>query len=261
MNERHHPRNADFAHLWSAYGSVRDGIDRLAARNGLATAYYPLVIRIARRMSDSLPASTSVDDLVSLGTFGLLEAIDRYDPSRECTFKSYGTARIRGSILDGLRRMDWVPRLVRLRGMLVERTKRRLHGGLGREPTTSEMATVLGLSEPAYTRVSRDASPIHMCSMTHTGADGARGADEPGPISCVVDELSPNPATESAESENFEFMLSLLDARERTIASLYYVESRTMKQIGKVLDVSESLISLLHAGLLRKLKAFGSALR
>ena len=129
-------RDADFRDLWTSYRAKKTP----DVKSKLIEAYFPLVRYIAERLASTLPASVDVDDLTSMGTFGLIEAIDRFDVTRGFQFKTYCTARIRGAILDSLRTNDWVPRLVRLRVNLVEKTLRRLHADLGREPTAVEMS-------------------------------------------------------------------------------------------------------------------------
>ena len=126
---------------------------------------------LAERMVTTLPASVEVDDLVSMGTFGLIEAIDRFDLSRGIQFKTYCTARIRGAILDNLRTNDWVPRLVRLRTNLVDKTMRRLYGELGREPTDPEMADALEVSMTEYEKLRKEANPTSMLSLTDDNAE------------------------------------------------------------------------------------------
>jgi len=146
-------RDADHRHLWDAYTKKHTS----GVKAQIVEAYYPLVQYLAERLVSTLPASVEVGDLVSMGTFGLIEAIDRFDPSRGIQFKTYCTSRIRGAILDNLRTNDWVPRLVRLRTNLVDKTLRRLYGSLGREPTVPEMADALGLTVAAYESLRKEA--------------------------------------------------------------------------------------------------------
>ena len=156
-------RDADFKHLWDAYEETKAP----EVKQQIIAAYFPLVKYLAERMSSTLPASVDTDDLISMGTFGLIEAIDRFDRSRGFQFKTYCTARIRGAILDNLRTNDWVPRLVRLRTNLVDKTLRRLYAEYGREPTDVEMANAFEMTMEEYEKLRKEATPTSMLSGTY----------------------------------------------------------------------------------------------
>lgn len=241
-------RDADYADLWQSY--ARAQTPEVKAK--LTEAYFPLVRYIAERLASTLPASVEVDDLVSMGTFGLIEAIDRFDISRGYQFKTYCTARIRGAILDSLRTNDWVPRLVRLRTNLVDKTLRRLHADLGREPTAIEMADALGLSLDEYRRLCEEASPVSMLSLTDETADDPEGGSRM--IDLVRDEKGIDPRTEQQKKDVQDVLFRTLTDKEKTILEMYYYEGLSMREIATMLRLTESRICQIHAKVLRRLK-------
>ena len=241
-------RDAVYADLWTAYAQTKTP----EVKAKLTEAYFPLVRYIAERLASTLPASVEVDDLVSMGTFGLIEAIDRFDISRGYQFKTYCTARIRGAILDSLRTNDWVPRLVRLRTNLVDKTLRRLHADLGREPTAIEMAGSLGLSLDEYRRLCDEASPVSMLSLTDETADDPEGGSRM--IDLVRDEKGIDPRTEQQKKDVQDVLFRTLTDKERTILEMYYYEGLSMREIATMLRLTESRICQIHAKVLRRLK-------
>jgi RNA polymerase sigma factor for flagellar operon FliA len=241
-------RDADHRHLWDAYRAKRD--PKVKAK--LIEAYFPLVRYIAERLASTLPASVEVDDLVSMGTFGLIEAIDRFDIGRGFQFKTYCTSRIRGAILDSLRTNDWVPRLVRLRVNLVEKTMRRLHADLGREPTAVEMAEALGLTIDAFRALREEASPVAMLSLTDEAADEGDGGTRM--IDLVRDEKGVDPRREQHRRDVQDLLFKHLNEKERLILEMYYYEGLSMREIATMLRLTESRICQIHAKVIRRLK-------
>jgi RNA polymerase sigma factor FliA len=241
-------RDADHRHLWEAYRQNREP----AVKAKLIEAYFPLVRYIAERLASTLPASVEVDDLVSMGTFGLIEAIDRFDIGRGFQFKTYCTSRIRGAILDSLRTNDWVPRLVRLRANLVEKTMRRLHSDLGREPTAIEMADALGLTIDAFRALREEASPISMLSLTDEASDDSEGGSRM--IDLVRDEKGEDPRREQHRRDVQDLLFRHLNEKERLILEMYYYEGLSMREIASMLKLTESRICQIHAKVIRRLK-------
>jgi RNA polymerase sigma factor for flagellar operon FliA len=241
-------RDADYRHLWDAYRQKRDP----AVKAKLTEAYFPLVRYIAERLASTLPASVEVDDLVSMGTFGLIEAIDRFDIGRGFQFKTYCTSRIRGAILDSLRTNDWVPRLVRLRANLVEKTMRRLHADLGREPTAVEMADALGLTIDAFRALREEASPVSMLSLTDETSDDGEGGSRM--IDLVRDEKGADPRREQHRRDVQDLLFRYLSEKERLILEMYYYEGLSMREIASMLRLTESRICQIHAKVIRRLK-------
>jgi RNA polymerase sigma factor for flagellar operon FliA len=242
-------RDAEYRHLWEEYARTKSP----AVKSQLIEAYYPLVRYLAERLVSTLPASVEVDDLISMGTFGLVEAIDRFDLSRGIQFKTYCTSRIRGAILDSLRTNDWVPRLVRLRTSLVDRTLRRLYGTLGREPTDPEMADALGMTMKEYEALRREASPTAILSLTdETGEDpdgeGGRMID------LIGDEKGLDPHAEEQRRTVKELLFRSLTEKERFVVQHYYYEGLSMREIAQMLRLTESRVCQIHSKVIRRLQ-------
>ncbi len=242
-------RDADHKHLWDAYRERKTP----AVKALLIEAYFPLVKYLAERMVSTLPASVEVDDLVSMGTFGLIEAIDRFDTSRGIQFKTYCTARIRGAILDSLRTNDWVPRLVRLRTNLVDRTLRRLYGELGREPTDPEMAEALQVSMEEYERIRREANPTSMLSLNEdaTEDDGETGGRM---LDLVGDRRAEDPHFAQQKRMVRDVLFRSLNDKERFVIEHYYYDGLSMREIAGMLRLTESRVCQIHSKVIRRLR-------
>jgi RNA polymerase sigma factor for flagellar operon FliA len=224
--------------LWAAHRSAP--CRRTRAR--LAEHYRPLVRTVAHRTAERLPGHVEPADLVQSGVFGLLEAIDRFDPDRSPRFESYAVPRIRGAVLDELRAQDWVPRSVRLRIREAERVREELAMRLRRTATDREVADALGVPPSELGAVA--AAPVLSVEQLRAGADGA-----------VLDTLAcaePDPAVAYQEQETWRLLwyaVAQLDERDRLILRSYYLEDRTLAEIGRLLGVSESRVSQLHGRL------------
>ena len=239
----------DHADLWREYARTRDP----AARSRLMEAHLPIVRYVAERLASTLPSSVDVDDLVSVGAFGLADAIERFEPGRGFQFKTYGAARIRGAILDHLRANDWVPRCVRLKARVVERTSQRLRVTLGREPTVVEMADALGLEPDAYRRLRDEAVPVTVRSLEGR-VPGTDLEEEARLIDVVADRRGPEPFHAEHLRDVTRLLFRDLTPKERTILSKYYFEGASMREIGDGLRITESRVSQLHARVLRRLR-------
>jgi RNA polymerase sigma factor for flagellar operon FliA len=229
--------------LWAAHHSAP--CRRTRAR--LAEHYRPLVRTVAHRTAERLPGHVEPADLVQSGVFGLLEAIDRFDPDRSSRFESYAVPRIRGAVLDELRAQDWVPRSVRLRVRETERVREELAMRLRRSATDREVADALGVSPSELGAVA--AAPVLSVEQLRAGADGA-----------VLDTLAcpePDPAAAYQEQETWRLLwyaVAQLGERDQLIIRLYYLEDRTLAEIGRLLGVTESRISQLHGRLVARLR-------
>jgi RNA polymerase sigma factor for flagellar operon FliA len=242
-------RDANYRHLWEKYAEAKSP----EVKAKLIEAYFPLVKYLAERMVSTLPASVEVDDLVSMGTFGLIEAIDRFDLSRGIQFKTYCTARIRGAILDSLRTNDWVPRLVRLRTNLVDKTMRRLYGELGREPTDPEMAEALEVSMDEYEKLRKEANPAAMLSLTD---DASEGDGEGGGrmIDLVGDRHAADPHFSQQHRMVKDVLFKTLNEKEQTVIQYYYYEGLSMREIAGMLKLTESRVCQIHSKVIRRLR-------
>ncbi|MBU2596313.1 MAG: FliA/WhiG family RNA polymerase sigma factor, partial [Planctomycetes bacterium] len=205
-------------------------------RNKLMEYYLPLVKYTAERIYVKLPDKVEVDDLISAGIFGLMDAIDAFDPKRGVKFATYCTPRVRGAILDELRSMDWVPRLVRARAHQLGNATRTLEAHLGRVPTEQEIASELELNMEDFRRLQRDASATGLVSLS-TSLD-FNGDNDICEIDVIEDKKSEDPMTEAQKRDLKGLLTKGLSRAERLILVLYYYEEMTMKEIGATLDLS-----------------------
>jgi RNA polymerase sigma factor for flagellar operon FliA len=211
-------------------------------RNLLLEHYRPLVKYTADRLYSKLPGKVELDDLISAGTFGLMDALDAFDPARGVKFETYCSPRVRGSILDELRSMDWVPRLVRARAHRLAKATRSLETHLGRKPTERETAEELDMDMEEFNRLRRDASAVGIVSLNTNYSDGDSEKDI-REIDIIKDNKSQDPLTEAQKRDLKNLLTKGLSRAERLIIILYYYEEMTMKEIGATLDLSESRVS------------------
>lgn len=223
-------------------------------RNELMENYLPLVKYNAERISAKLPDEVDTDDLISAGIFGLIDAINSFDLKRGVKFETYCAPRIRGAILDELRSMDWVPRLVRSRANKLEQATRVLEMELGRSPTEDELAMRMQISRAELDKLVRDATAVSLISLSrkHFETDSNRDVTE---IDVLQDKRGRNPVNEIQKRDLRELVTRGLSRAERLILLLYYYEEMTMKEIGATLDLSESRVSQMHSSILNRLKA------
>lgn len=222
-------------------------------RNKLIEHYLPIVKYTAERIYMKLPEKVELDDLISAGIFGLMDAIDAYDPQRGVKFATYCTPRIRGAILDELRSMDWVPRLVRARAHQLGNATRTLEAHLGRLPNEKEIAEELELNMDDFYRLQRDATAIGLVSLSNNL--DIEGDNDICEIDVIEDRKSEDPMTEAQKRDLKNLLTRGLTRAERLILVLYYYEEMTMKEIGATLDLSESRVSQMHSSIIARLKA------
>ncbi len=241
---------ANIAEVWNSFFELRDEFHR----NLLMENYLPLVKYTADRIYAKLPDKVELDDLVSAGIFGLMDALDAFDPERGVKFETYCTPRVRGSILDELRSMDWVPRLVRARAHQLERALRTLEAHLGRMPTEIEIAAEMNLNMNDFHRLQKDAVATGIVSLSNkfNESDGDKDIRE---IDIIEDQKSQNPLHEVQKRDLKGLLTKGLTRAERLIIILYYYEEMTMKEIGATLDLSESRVSQMHSSIIARLKA------
>jgi len=236
--------------LWGKYKATGDR----EHRNRLMETYLPIVKYNAERIGAKLPDEVDNDDLVSAGIFGLLDAIESYDVDRGVKFETYCAPRIRGAILDELRMMDWVPRLVRSRAHKLESVTRTLETELGRLPTDEEVAERLQLPRPELDKLLRDATAVSLVSLSRRfyETDSSRDVCE---IDVLEDKRGRDPISEIQSRDLKEMITRGLTRAERLIMILYYYEEMTMREIGAALDLSESRVSQMHSSIMHRLKA------
>lgn len=224
-------------------------------REALIKEFAPTIKYLASRLASRLPSHLSAEDLISVGLIGLLNAFERYDPGRETKFKTYAEYRIRGAMLDEIRSMDWVPRSVRDRITMLQRTCEDLQKRKGRPPTEEEIADVLGLSADEYNDFLVRSQGAVVLSL-----DDMDGQDmEPKTLmQCLADPHATDPLASLVNDDTRRALGAAIEAlpeKERLVVTLYYYEELTMKEIGKVLSVTESRVSQLHSQAVIRLKA------
>jgi RNA polymerase sigma factor for flagellar operon FliA len=225
-------------------------------RNYLMEKFLPLVRYNAERIHTRLPDEVDIEDLMSAGIFGLMDAIDAFDLERKVKFETYCAPRIRGAILDELRSMDWVPRLVRHRSGRVEQARQQIEKKTGRQATDDEVASILNVSGEEFDKITRDGKAVSTRSLTQRcfAGDSGNGRDV-REIDVIKDETQINPFSEIQRRDLKELITKGLSRAERLIMILYYYEGMTMKEIGSTLDLSESRVSQMHSSILARLKA------
>jgi RNA polymerase sigma factor for flagellar operon FliA len=225
-------------------------------KDEIIVEYAPLIKYIAQKIAARLPANIELDDLISCGVIGLMDAIEKFDPTRDNKFKTYAEFRVRGAILDELRAQDWVPRSVREKAKLVERTYTKLEANLGRPATDDEMCTELSISQDEFHELLNKAKSVSLLNIDDAMAfsKGDRklmaglmeGGRNNNPFSAVSYKSSRDAIKEGIKA---------LPEKQRLVLSLYYYEDLNLKEIGQVLDVTESRVSQLHTQAILKLRS------
>ena len=223
-------------------------------RNRLIERYLPLVRYNAERIWARLPDGVEIDDLISAGTFGLMDAIDAFDLTRGVKFETYCVPRIRGAMLDELRTMDWVPRLVRSKASKLEDARKTLEAMYGRPPTGEELAERMGVSLQEYDKLLQDSSAVGLVSLNKKWyeTDSYKDVRE---IDILEDKKSEDPTNRLQRKDLMKLVTKGLNRNERLIIILYYYEELTMKEIGQTLDLSESRVSQMHSSIVQRLQS------
>jgi len=240
--------------LWQEFKRTGDR----GLRDRLILTYAPLVKYVAGRLGSGLPAHVEEGDLVSYGLLGLIGAIERFDPDRDIKFETYAIARIKGSIIDELRSMDWVPRSVRARARDIERAIADLESRLTRAPTDEEIAAKLGITEEEFQDSLLEISRSSIAALDELWASPGSGGDAVALIDTIEDPTAAEPQSAMAHTEIREALgeaISRLPEREKLVVTLYYYEELTLREIGEVLGVTESRVSQLHTKAILRLKA------
>ncbi len=239
--------------LWLEYQRTRDK----AIRDRLILTYAPLVKYVAGRLGTGMPAHVDEGDLISYGLLGLIASIDRFDPSLEIKFETYAMARIRGSIIDELRSLDWVPRSIRTRAREIERAIRELEVKLERAPTDEEIAAKVGITEEELDESLTSISRTSIAALDELWSVSGEG-DQTSLLDTLEDPTGDRPADVLDETETREILadaIARLPEREKLVVTLYYYEELTLREIGEVLSVTESRVSQLHTKAILRLKS------
>jgi RNA polymerase sigma factor for flagellar operon FliA len=247
-------RNDRAQALWVEYKQTSSA----ESREELILHYASLVKYVAGRVSSGLPSTVEFGDLVSYGVFGLLDAIEKYDPERGIKFETYAIARIKGAIIDELRADDWVPRSVRFKAREIERAYVALESELRRIPTDEEVADRLGVTLEEYANLLGKMSFISMVALDELWTVGGDRSDK----ICLADTVEDVKVKDPSQTFELEEMkdiianaINRLPERERIVVSLYYYEGLTMREIGEVLLVTESRVCQMHTKAILRLRA------
>jgi RNA polymerase sigma factor for flagellar operon FliA len=240
--------------LWGVFKTSRD----LAVRERLILHYSPLVKFVAGRVGAGMPSTVEQSDLVSYGVFGLIDAIEKFDPDRATKFESYAMTRIKGAILDGLRASDWIPRSLRHKARDVQNAYASLQSRLHRTPHEREVAAELGVTEPQLQAIFTQLSFINPVALDEllTPGDDSGGVLSLGETLADIHAQDPLAAAEAWEVRQLlARIIASLPQREQTVVILYYYEHLTLAEIGRVLGVTESRVCQLHTKAVLQLRA------
>jgi RNA polymerase sigma factor for flagellar operon FliA len=240
--------------LWRRYKTSGDE----RARERLVVAYSPLVKYVAGRMGSGLPAHVEESDLISYGLGGLISAIERFDLSREIKFETYAITRIRGSIIDELRTLDWVPRSVRAKAREIERANMKLEAKLQRAPTDEEIANELAMSLETFHESLLQISNSTIVALDELWNVSDATGDSVSLLDTLPDRGAPDPQMLVDQSElrdRIADAIAALPEREKLVVALYYYENLTLREIGEVLGVTESRVSQLHTKAVLRLRS------
>ena len=240
----------DVEHLWIEF---KQDMSNQELRNRLVELYLPLVKYNGERIWARLPEGVELDDLVSAGVFGLMDAIDAFDLSRGVKFETYCVPRIRGAMLDELRTMDWVPRLVRSKASKLNEAVRNLEARFGRQPNENELAEEMAISVAELEKMMLDANAVNLISLNKKWyeTDSYKDVRE---IDILEDKKGEDPTRRIQKNDLMRLVTKGLNRNERLIIILYYYEELTMKEIGATLDLSESRVSQMHSSIVQRVQ-------
>jgi RNA polymerase sigma factor for flagellar operon FliA len=245
---------ASMDNLWKDFKETGSKI----AKDKLLLEYAPLVKYIAQRIAINLPASVDRDDLVSSGILGLVKAVETFEPERGFKFETYAGHKIRGAILDDLRAMDWVPRSVRQKARDLQRVYAKLENELGRMPYDDEVCKELNISIKEFEDILSEVTPATIVSLEEAMPDRETDSKELRIIDTIEDPGSENPLKELGFNEVKDILkeaIAGLPEKEKLVIALYHYEELTLKEIGVVLDISESRVSQIHSKVILKLRS------
>jgi len=240
----------DVTELWKVY---KQDQSNQGLRNRLIERYFPLVRYNAERVWAKLPEGVDLNDLISAGVFGLMDAIDAYDLTRGVKFETYCVPRIRGAMLDELRTMDWVPRLVRSKASKLEAARKKAEAEQGRPPTDAEIAAKMDLTPEEFEKHKSDANAVNLVSLNKKWyeTDSYKDVRE---VDILEDSKGVDPTRSIQKGDVMKLVTRGLNRNERLIIILYYYEELTMKEIGNTLGLSESRVSQMHSSIVARLK-------
>jgi RNA polymerase sigma factor for flagellar operon FliA len=230
--------------LWDAFKRTADA----EAREKLILHYAPLVKYVASRVATGLPSSVDQSDLVSYGMFGLIDALEKFEPGRGNKFETYAIPRIKGAIIDELRAMDWVPRSIRFKARELDKAQADLEAKLKRQPSEHELAERLGVSRRELHDMVSQISFVSVLALDEVVSAGSDRGEQISLIDTIADKgLDPTWGLESQETRGLlAAAINSLSEREKIVVTLYYFEGLTLAEIGEILGVTESRVCQIH---------------
>ncbi|MDO5580812.1 MAG: FliA/WhiG family RNA polymerase sigma factor [Planctomycetia bacterium] len=223
-------------------------------RNRLVERYMHIVKHHAERIHAKLPGEIELDDIISAGTFGLIEAVQAFQLDRGVKFETFCVTRIRGAMLDELRSMDWVPRMVRSKASKLNEAYKVLEGKFGRKPSEEELSRFLDVPLDEVKKTITDSCRVNLTSLDKNWSDQS-GEGDVSELDLIPDRKSEDPTERLEKTELIRACTKGLTKNERLIIILYYFEEMTMKEIGATLDLSESRVSQMHSSIVERIKA------
>ena len=223
-------------------------------RDRLLMEHLPIVRFVARQILERLPQHVELDELISAGTLGLVDAVAKFDTEKQVQFKSYAQFRIKGAILDALRTSDWGSRELRRKGRAMQDTAHLLSAKLGRTPTDAEIAAEMGMSLQTYHQTAGEIKGLDLGRLNLERTDEL-GEEE---LACLASATTEDPLFQCLQGEMRRRLSAAIDGlpeKERLVLTLYYFEELTMKEIGLTLGVVESRVSQIHSSAVKKLRA------
>ncbi|WP_061960440.1 FliA/WhiG family RNA polymerase sigma factor [Demequina flava] len=254
MTEGRTPLRADAPDLTDAWAALASGNELAAkeARDAIITHYSPLVSQVASRMIGRLPETVELADLVSYGFFGLIDAVEKFDIERGFKFETYASQRIRGAIIDEIRASDWVPRSVRSKARTVEHATRALEQSLMRPVTDEDVADHLGWATGEVRTVRAQVALSHVSALDAMVAGGEHDV-----LDAAQDLAMPEASSPVEARETRALLATAIQGvrdREQEVLRYYYFDNLTLAQIGQILGVTESRVSQIHSGAVKKLR-------
>ncbi|MBT7522363.1 MAG: FliA/WhiG family RNA polymerase sigma factor [Nitrospina sp.] len=225
-------------------------------REEVIKRYSPMIKYVANRIAMRLPPHIEVDDLISVGVLGLMDAISKYDSTRGAKFKTYAEFRVRGAILDELRSLDWVPRSIRQKASQVDKVVQELQAKLSRSPEDEEVAKEMGLNLDQFHDTLNETKSMPVFSLEDLGLAKDSG-EQQSLLDCLAGKADADPQTQIRLVELKEIIAKAIEGlpeKERLMVSLYYYEELTMKEIGAVLEITESRVSQIHSKAVYRLR-------
>jgi len=237
--------------VWAKYKNSKSFEEKNELKKEIILEYINLVKIISGRLYNYYGANIEYDDLMSYGVIGLIDAIGKYDYTKNIKFQTYASVRIRGAIIDEIRNLDWIPRSIRQKSKLMKDTYSKLENRLGREPSIKEIGNELGKKDEEILKILEETNIYNLVSLEEELSENLKIQ-----IKDISTDINPEESLLKKDIiKNLELALDTLNEREKLIINLYYYEELTYKEIGKVLNISESRISQIHSKAILKIKS------